>query len=357
MGKALSPLVADYYMASLEQRLFNHRQPPPLYCRYVDDCLLVWDPAHGQLDDFLAEYNQQHPNIQLTVEHEQHGKLPYLDLTLTKTTRHDGVHLQVAVYRKPGNSGRFITSGSYHHPTHKRAAWNSLCRRAITHPTTHMARAAELRYIHQLAAHNGYSATMIQTVYTQQQAMIRGHRTGRRQQEPQVRISMPYTTTLFPGLRRLGAHFGLEFVPRTQDTLASSLTNFKHNLPLAQTSGVVYSIPCSCGHRYIGETGRELATRVHEHQHAWTTRAASSAFGGEHFNHQPNFDNATVLAASTKPAHRQIQEAFLISRAGHSAIPNNNIRIAGTPVNNNAGLLLDACWRELLPRIYLKEEK
>jgi predicted GIY-YIG superfamily endonuclease len=34
-----------------------------------------------------------------------------------------------------------------------------------------------------------------------------------------------------------------------------------------QTARCVYSIPCGCGRSYIGETGRPLAVRLHEHKH------------------------------------------------------------------------------------------
>ena len=32
--------------------------------------------------------------------------------------------------------------------------------------------------------------------------------------------------------------------------------------------GVVYSLECECGSKYVGETGRTLATRLKEHKRA-----------------------------------------------------------------------------------------
>jgi hypothetical protein len=34
-----------------------------------------------------------------------------------------------------------------------------------------------------------------------------------------------------------------------------------------QTAQCIYRIPCECGRSYIGETGRPLAMRLHEHRH------------------------------------------------------------------------------------------
>ncbi|BHF67395.1 hypothetical protein SprV_0301042100 [Sparganum proliferum] len=41
----------------------------------------------------------------------------------------------------------------------------------------------------------------------------------------------------------------------------------KDQLPATEQSAVVYSVPCQdCSARYVGETGKRLCTRLHEHQ-------------------------------------------------------------------------------------------
>jgi hypothetical protein len=34
-----------------------------------------------------------------------------------------------------------------------------------------------------------------------------------------------------------------------------------------QVAQYVYSVPCECGRSYIGDTGRPLVVRLHEHRH------------------------------------------------------------------------------------------
>ncbi len=51
-------------------------------------------------------------------------------------------------------------------------------------------------------------------------------------------------------------------------TLRSHLTKVKDTIPITTESYIVYSIPCSCGKVYIGETTRRLEQRVKEHQDA-----------------------------------------------------------------------------------------
>ena len=51
-------------------------------------------------------------------------------------------------------------------------------------------------------------------------------------------------------------------------TLRAQLSRVKDKLPTSMSSCVVYSIPCSCGKVYIGETTRRLEQRISEHQDA-----------------------------------------------------------------------------------------
>ena len=51
-------------------------------------------------------------------------------------------------------------------------------------------------------------------------------------------------------------------------TLRAQLSRVKDKLPPSTSSCVAYSIPCSCGKVYIGETTRRLEQRISEHQDA-----------------------------------------------------------------------------------------
>ena len=45
MGSCMGPTYADYFMYSLENKVFKNHQDlkPPLYAKYVDDIFLVWN--------------------------------------------------------------------------------------------------------------------------------------------------------------------------------------------------------------------------------------------------------------------------------------------------------------------------
>jgi len=56
--------------------------------------------------------------------------------------------------------------------------------------------------------------------------------------------------------------FNVRVVFKSGRTLRSMLSKVKDTLPVGKQSNVVYSIPCSCGQVYIGETKRRLEARL-----------------------------------------------------------------------------------------------
>ena len=55
-----------------------------LWFRFVDDILVVWEHGQDSLKDFLAHLNSFDSNLQFTIELEDSGKLPFLDVLIIK---------------------------------------------------------------------------------------------------------------------------------------------------------------------------------------------------------------------------------------------------------------------------------
>ncbi len=71
-------------------------------------------------------------------------------------------------------------------------------------------------------------------------------------------------------------------------TLRSHLTKIKDTIPITTESSIAYSVPCSCGKVYIGETTRRLEQRVKEHQDACKNDDEKVSAIAEHaWQHQP----------------------------------------------------------------------
>ncbi|XP_038054619.1 uncharacterized protein LOC119726835 [Patiria miniata] len=106
MGSPLSPVLADIFMEEFESSsLLTADLRPSLWLRYVDDTFVVWPHGPDTLQDFLQYLNQQHTSISFTMEQEQHGTIPFLDVKISRNP--DGT-LGHSVYRKPTHTDRYL---------------------------------------------------------------------------------------------------------------------------------------------------------------------------------------------------------------------------------------------------------
>ena len=99
------------------------------------------------------------------------------------------------------------------------------------------------------------------------------------QESTSTTIVLPYVSGISDAIKQilLSAKVKVYFKPNC--TLRQLLVQVKDPTPMMQTSGVVYSIPCrSCSKVYVGQTGRQLQTRINEHKasikHAKTSESA-----------------------------------------------------------------------------------
>ena len=112
MGNPLSPVVANIYMEHFEAlAIESARLKPATWLRYVDDTFVVWNEGRDKLQDFLEHLNTIRPSIQFTMELEEDGKLPFLDVLVTRGAN----RLTTKVYRKATHTDRYIHFTSNHH--------------------------------------------------------------------------------------------------------------------------------------------------------------------------------------------------------------------------------------------------
>ena len=87
MGSPLRPLFANIFMSFHEKTWLSNCPSlfkPLLYRRYVDDCFLLFRSL-DHIPLFLNYLNSQHPNISFTSEIEHEGKLPFLDIDVSRS--------------------------------------------------------------------------------------------------------------------------------------------------------------------------------------------------------------------------------------------------------------------------------
>ena len=84
------------------------------------------------------------------------------------------------------------------------------------------------------------------------------------------RLTIPFSGPLYYKIKNLAKQLNINIIATSTPTLASRLCS-RVKIPVndMDKSGVIYSIDCSCGGVYLGETLRPLGVRSCEHQRDW----------------------------------------------------------------------------------------
>lgn len=104
MGNPLSPLLAEIFMDSLEDKISKHIFKKFIYWYgYVDDVLACFTGTDRQLTQFLEFINNIHPNIKFTIEKEINNSINFLDLTICRVkNKHE-----FSIFHKPIYTHRY----------------------------------------------------------------------------------------------------------------------------------------------------------------------------------------------------------------------------------------------------------
>nr|VZI29501.1 unnamed protein product [Spirometra erinaceieuropaei] len=283
MGSPLSGLIAEAVLQRLEQQVFSS-YPPKFWARYVDDTFVVI--KRSEVKAFKALLNSIFPDIQFTMEEEVNNQLPFLDVQVTRLT--DG-KIRTTVYRKATNTRRILHFRSNHPVGHKRSCVRTLFQRVQTHCSDDSGRKEEMNYLHALFKANGYPKSFVRS------CLKKPHFERSSGEKPKFWLSIPYVKNVSEATARILKPFGIGVAHKPECTIRQQIMKPKDPLPTTEQSAVVYSIPCqNCNARYVGETGKRLGTRLHEHQLAINRKDKLSLVYGHirELNHDFAFEKA-----------------------------------------------------------------
>nr|XP_054773554.1 uncharacterized protein LOC129281659 [Lytechinus pictus] len=287
MGSPLSPIVANLYMEEFESTAIRSSPLlPKIWLRYVDDTFVVWQHGRHSLEDFLVHLNSQHPRITFTMEKEKNNSILFLDVLVTREPNN---HLSHQVYRKPTHTDRYLHFKSFHHPSILQSVPRTLVKRAHSiSDDNHLQR--ELDHIKStLVTINGYPPHKIKT-----------RPTSSRPKEPtKATVVLPYLGPTSHKLQRKFRAAKIEVGHQSSNKLHAALYTHKDVKPSASRPGV-YRIPCSCGKVYIGETGRNLTTRLKEYQNSYNKGEWEKSAIAKHANqlqHKILWEDAKLLTS------------------------------------------------------------
>ena len=158
MGSPLGPLFANIFM-SFHEKSWLYSCPSafkPFVCRrYVDDCFLLFKSS-DHLPLFLNYLNHQHPNISFTSELEKDGKLPFLDVEISRSNG----KFSTSVYRKPTFTGLFTHFHSFIPLAYKRSLVSCLLHRIFNLCSNYENFHAQPEVVRKLFNLNGFPSHM-----------------------------------------------------------------------------------------------------------------------------------------------------------------------------------------------------
>nr|VZI00971.1 unnamed protein product [Spirometra erinaceieuropaei] len=301
MGSPLSGLIAEAVLQRLEQQVFSS-YPPKFWARYVDDTFVAI--KRSEVKAFKTLLNSIFPDIQFTMEEEVNNQLPFLDVQVTRLT--DG-KIRTTVYRKATNTRRILHFRSNHPVGHKRSCVRTLFQRVQTHCSDDSGRKEEMNYLQGLFKANGYPKSFIR------KCLKKSHFERSSGEKPKFWLSIPYVKNVSEATARILKPFGIGVAHKPECTIRQQIMKPKDPLPTTEQSAVVYSIPClNCNARYVGETGKRLGTRLHEHQLAINRKDKLSLVYGHirELNHNFALEKARVIGRANEKMARLVLESW-----------------------------------------------
>ncbi|CAH8643572.1 unnamed protein product [Schistosoma mattheei] len=263
MGSPLGPILADIFMGYLENMVLKQTiSETTEYSRYVDDTFIVCNNKQHAIH-MLKHFNNAHPNIQFTMEHEQNDMFHFLDVAIKR--RRDGT-VQRSIYRKSTWNGIYLNFNSFCPLSYKKALVKTLFYRAEKICTTDKLE-EELMKVEKCLRDNFYPQKFIDKYKKRKQNNTEVITVNKKP----ITISLNFkgdevTNTinrrLNTALARTYPAAKLQILYKTTCSITQSKVD-KH--PFHVTANCIYKFTCTCQSSYIGRTERRAYLRFFEH--------------------------------------------------------------------------------------------
>ena len=141
MGSPVSTVVANLCKDVIEeQAIHNAVIPSKVWKRFVDDIFAIIKKS--AVLSFHDTLNSIDPHINFTIEHEQDGRIAFLDTLISR----NNCSISIDVYRKPTHTERYLNYLSHHDHKHKISTAMTLIR-SLTLPTDKENTKRELKHV------------------------------------------------------------------------------------------------------------------------------------------------------------------------------------------------------------------
>ena len=132
---------------------------------------------------------------------------------------------------------------------------------------------------------------------------------------------LPYIRGVSDKIQRSLNEIGVRVAMRPFLTIGRYLPSPKDPVSVNEISGLVYQVSCSdCDFLYIGQTKRDLNTRLQEHKRAIKFQRPEQSALCEHsitLDHKIDWNGATILSKEKDHTKRIFMESWFINKKSH----------------------------------------
>ena len=320
MGSSLSPILANLYMEYFETSLLPNIQIEGLkityYKRYVDDIFaLIRGEEFNKVEELLHLMNSQEESIKFTLENSENLEMPFLDLHVKFTES----GFKTKVHRKSTHSNSYIHFFSKHSVQVKNGVLVGLFLRAHRYCEPEFLD-DEIEFIFESFVKLGYPLHFLNKALSKSRKIFYNNEEKRCWNPNKEKIiKLPFVPEFEEKIVNKLDNCGYKFVFSYEDTMKRSLckNKFESNLQGQENEGPgVYVIDCNkCSLSYVGETGRNLATRMKEHARDIRNYNVNSAIANHCWNerdHMMTLENNKLVYKSNNVKIRRLIEGALI---------------------------------------------
>ncbi|XP_052247813.1 uncharacterized protein LOC127855937 [Dreissena polymorpha] len=278
-----------------KQALETARNPLSLWLRYVVDTMTKIHEY--DIQEFTDHINSIDEHIKFTSEEEEEGRIPFLDTCVHVA---DDGSTKTTVYRKPTHTDQYLNFQSNHHLEHKRSVVRTLLHRAKTLKSEENDQKKEIEHVKSALRTNGLPKR-------KEKVIVKDKGTQKR---PMAGI--PYIRGTSEVLARVFRKHGADIFHKPFNSIRQNLSKVKDKTDKMKKCGVIYHIQCEdCENDYVGETARQIDTRLKEH----LTRTSSAIYDHcKQTGHKINPNNTKVLTSEEHLWKRKVKEAIEIKQ-------------------------------------------
>jgi len=336
MGSPLSPIIADLVMQDLETSAIKKLPfDIPFYFRYVDDILLAI--PENEIDTTVNVFNSLHDRLQFTYETSINNVINFLNVTVYVEEN----QFIFDLFFKPSFSGRYLHFHSNHPITQKRALIFGLVDKIIklSHPRFQQ---KNFEYVINNLLQNGYRISFIFNNIKKRlnylllesrnnnnnQNCEQDNEQNNKEKKREGFLRVPFINNVTRSFTNIARKNNLNAIFTINNKLTNFIKTGKDNIDKLKHSNVVYRISCNdCDATYVGQTKRQLNTRIREHKLDINKTTGLPSVISQHRlsnNHEFQWDDIDILDKERKYHNRLISEMIHIKKQKNSINKQND---------------------------------